>query len=348
MKPEMNLLPSHSVEITIDQGEKPPIIMRTLVERGVQNDEFRIMAPINDGRVFMFTNVDYVELVFLSGPGNVKKVYNMRCKIMSKKRIEDMPVIVLRIVSDPVEIQRRNAFRVNVINTLYYEEDGNMYDLTSKDISLTGMLAHSKRRLESGSKINIIWDHDNTDAAPIIIGANILDQRYDDEGRNYVLRMTFDELSDKESQQILTYLYKKQAEQNRKTISYNDNFSSIAGYEKSNTEQLAGFLSIITLVLLIISGALFLKGSPTGSYGIWEYRGVNAVKYWNTAVVTNSVLVAVLGFIVEIATLAIRLVLTVSKKMQLRFGHFLMLILSMTTLLYIITTLNHHGVVLGY
>lgn len=157
-----NIKTGSSVEIQFD-SEKPSL--RTMVEKGVENGRFRVLAPIVGGVVYLFGGYPSVKVIYTTRAMGVPvSVFEVKCNIVSKLKVDGIPVIELEVVSQPEATQRRRAFRVEIYGTTYYKDlnnlEGDVKMLKTRDISLLGMLALTDSKLYSTDKVRIWWNFD--------------------------------------------------------------------------------------------------------------------------------------------------------------------------------------------
>ncbi len=153
------LLPSHSVEIEVEgEGNESPIQLKTLVEQGLINGQFRVLAPMVDGKVFLFSDTKNVTVGYTYPDGNHLKLMQVPCKIKKKGLVSDIPVLTLEVAGEATYANRRNAFRVHMTNRVVFRDaQGAIREMITKDISLTGMFAITTKKLHVGDSIEIFW-----------------------------------------------------------------------------------------------------------------------------------------------------------------------------------------------
>ncbi|MDO4754172.1 MAG: PilZ domain-containing protein [Bacillota bacterium] len=150
------LLPSRSIEIEVEGRKKP---FRTLIESGVEDGMFRVLAPMLDGRTYIMAGIDTVNVVFSYQESGTLKVSQVKCRIVKKGMMDGLPVVTLEIIGEPVPTQRRRAFRVNVLSRIVGQiGNDKRIDMTTKDISVYGMFLYSDVRIERGKVLKILWN----------------------------------------------------------------------------------------------------------------------------------------------------------------------------------------------
>ncbi len=161
--PVKHIQPGRSIEIEVEGVGSS---LRTLVECEVVDNQFRVLAPIVEGRTFLFSGIKEIFVIYTSRMGSDTQSNQIKCRIVSKAVIENLPVITLEIIGEPTTTQRRKAFRVNITRDFVFEDrDGVFRMLTSRDISLTGMYATTAKPVHTGDVIRILWDTENEDGS---------------------------------------------------------------------------------------------------------------------------------------------------------------------------------------
>lgn len=156
------LLPSRSVEIEAEGLQVP---LRTLIESEVKDGEFRVLAPMLDGKTYLFSGITTVNLIYSYQEADNLKISQVLCSIVKKGMIDSLPVITLRIIGEPKPTQRRRAFRVNVFSKIVGQTaDGQIHDMTTKDISVYGMFIYANERMERGKTMRILWNFEGSES----------------------------------------------------------------------------------------------------------------------------------------------------------------------------------------
>lgn len=171
------LLPGRSIEMESDDLSNP---LRTLIESEVTDGHFRVLAPIHEGRTYIFAGNDIVNVVFSYQAAGTFKVSQIKCRIVKKSMVDQLPVLTLEMLGEPVPAQRRRAFRVNILSRMVGQiEHNQIVNLTSKDISVYGMFLYSNIRIERGKVLRILWNHEGSESR--LDDAEFLERAFSDD-----------------------------------------------------------------------------------------------------------------------------------------------------------------------
>jgi c-di-GMP-binding flagellar brake protein YcgR len=315
------LLPSHSVEIAFhDRRSDQDLSLKTVIESGYTDDTFRVVAPYYDGMIYNFHANDKVEVVFTALENDQKIVYALPCVVERRLMMDDLALLSLRGAGEPKKIQRRQAFRLKIYNTYEFEYRGRSFELVTKDISSTGMLALTTIPLHAGDYIEILFDantdfeedsHEKKDPSKVFpIRCRVLDSVPELEIRRYLSRIHFENLTSVESKMLYQYLYAKQTEfihkepdSNRLLRETGEVTEEVADKTKRMHIQI---ISLVSIGLLVLSGVLFLYAQPTPLYPLDRFFGFYRTRSWQldylyvgTGVCFLTALLSVLGLYIN-------------------------------------------------
>lgn len=295
------LLPAHSVELSLKNidsgGSSKKITLKSMVETGFENGEFKILAPIHNGVPYNCKIGEKMDVLFKSNASENAGIFSIRCLIIHRTVENDMPLITLKQLSEPTKVQRRKAFRIHVYNTYSFEYRGKTYELVTKDISSTGMLALTQVQLNPNTTFDILFDANihkkdssgYTDERIFTIRCRVLDSKPEKEIRRYINRIVFDDLPQAHSKLILQYLYNKQTEmiQSQPDLipkwhkAYQE--SSLIDHLK-DAPELSKYKSInlINLFLIFLALAFYIFSQPSPIYGLDYFWGSVRPALWHT------------------------------------------------------------------
>ncbi len=391
--PREYLLPSHMIEVSVEGLDTN---LRTLIEQGVEENQFRILAPMLDGKIFLFSEITAVDVLYTYKDGTTIKVVQFPCKIVKKGLVDNIPVVTLRIVGEAVYAERRKAFRVDITTPMMIKSNEKMIQMTTKDISLSGMMGYIPVRLSVGEKISILWHFDigdsilsdrvhlekifevyeedkennyeneairyqdfveeaeedaeayiknrelqKIDDSCFIIDATVIACEYKKQMRNYELRIRYNDISEKKSKRILTYLYKKQAE----IISSDPILSSkIDSYFSNSNAELPlpmaiPIITMISVFITLIAVVFYMLAVPEGSSFLDLLFNVHRVAVWNTAQLRTATILELVALIQELTSFALKLRLVLLKKNHFKIAWLLVPALEGTFLVYMFLTL---------
>ena len=357
------LLPSHSVEVTVsvrDENLKATdLILRTVIETGFKDGVFKIISPIYHGKVYNFHIDEYLLVTFSSPDPSSKDLFSVKCRIVDRNFAHNLSTIKLMVVDKPTKVQRRQSFRVNIYNTYTFNFRNSNYELMTKDISSSGMLALSTIQLPSNTIIEITFDanpkpkealdSDYQDYKIFKIRCRILDSMPQVEIRRYLNRIQFEGLTETESQFLIQYLYAKQTEIlhlnpeiSQKITSYfdheDDNFIDIYSTEYKRLQV----FGLIGTVGIFIAFVMLLFSRPKKMYVLDYFFDFYRPQFWKSEYLFGALIVAIIIVILDLIglTLNLREIRKNNSTIHWPLLLTLMIALSIIIFVYIVTSIN--------
>ncbi len=302
MELEKYLLPSHSVEITVsvrdENNRVNNLLLRSIIEKGLVEGVFRIIAPIYHGKVYNFHVDEVITISFSVSDSTSKDLYAINCRIIDRQNTNNLSILTLSVLGSPSKVQRRQSFRVNIYNTYSFKLREAVYDLYTKDISSSGMLALSTIHIPAGSVFEILFDanikpkdsveSDYSEAKVFRVRCKVLDSLPQVEIRRYLNRIQFEGLSESESKYLIQYLYGKQTE----ILHLDPNTSEkiAAFFEKDDDHYTDRYskeftriqiISLISLVTTFISIVMLMFSRPKKMYVLDYFFDFYRPQYWD-------------------------------------------------------------------
>lgn len=307
------LLPAHSVELSVKNidpaGTSKKITLKSMIETGFNHGEFKILAPIHHGVPYNLKVGEKLDVLFKNNASENAVIYSIRCLIVHRFVENDMPLITLKQISEPVKVQRRKAFRIHVYNTYSFEYKGKTYELVTKDLSSTGMLALTPIQLNTNTEFDILFDANihkkdttgYTEERIFNIRCRVLDSKPEKEIRRFINRIVFDDLPQAHAKLILQYLYNKQTEMIQSQPNLMPKWHK--AYQESslveqlkNTPELSKYKSInlINLFFIFLTLAFYIFSQPSPIYGLDYFWGSVRPAIWHTTYLWLALLTAFL------------------------------------------------------
>lgn len=315
MKIQENLKPSHSVEIGVREHKNSDktIYLKSILESGYEQGFFKILIPIFNGRSYNFRNGEPIDLIFKSGTGENSAVYKMPCEVIHRVVEKNLPLVLVKEIGEPEKLQRRQSFRLNIYQTYSFLRDEAYFELETKDLSSTGMLALTAIPLKKDEEFEISFDsnihlssHPSYDPLKRFnIICRVIDCTYNEELRKYYIRINFTNLSSVETKSILQYLYHKQTEmhhiQSDKNGSGHElNQEEIVKYiHEEGLKNQCRLIYITNTFLSLLALAFYILAKPSGAYGIEVYFRKFIPYAWKLPYLLSSI--GVSGFIIALA-----------------------------------------------
>lgn len=311
------LLPSHSVEIKVmhenEEGKPSELHLNTIISEGLDKDLFTILTPVYKGVNFNLHLQDQIDVLFKAQSDASMDVYAIKCEVIQRRVQEGMPQIVLKRIGEPKKVQRRQAFRINIYNTYKLYNSENTFEVSTKDISSTGMLALSSKKMPQGDIFTFQMDTNTVakDQAQykknkiIEIECKILGSSYDSEIRKHLNRIQFLNLSPAQNQLILQYLYAKQAEilraQPKRGNQISTPTSSRFHEDWLKLPSKVQILSLTAMILTFFAGMFIVFAQPESIYGLDIFWHNVKHTSWNpfylgASILTSLILLVICAF----------------------------------------------------
>jgi len=358
MELEKYLLPSHSVEITVtvrDENNRiNNLILRSIIEKGVVDGEFRIIAPIYHGKVYNFHVDEVISISFSVSESNAKELYAVNCRIIDRQVTNSLSILTLSILGAPSKVQRRQAFRVNIYNTYTFKLRETIYELYTKDISSTGMLALSTIQVPKGTVFELIFDanvkpkesidSDYSAAKVFKIRCKVLDSMPQVEIRRYLNRIQFDGLSEQESKYLIQYLYAKQTEILHLDPNTSEKITAFfeqddTYYPDTNSKEFTRIqiISLISLVTTFIALVMLMFSRPKKMYVLDYFFDFYRPQFWNSDYLLGALIMASAVILITFIGLYLNMV---EIKKNNNTIHWMLLLTLVVSIAIVITTLR--------
>lgn len=324
------LKPSYSVELLIKQESGDPILLRTLVESGVENGLLRVIAPTIQGKVYLFDSVHDVDVQYSGNVDGKNKIISLPCRFHRKFRSENFSIVELKIVGEPSVVQRRSAFRVNFNENFHFEYKDERSTLVTKDLSLKGMMAATAVKMEEGDILTMFWDKTGEAEAFPILGTVLSCKKVEAENP-YEIRVLFEPLSDKHSQILLAYLFKKQSEVLQGDVELMEKLWRSA--ERKHTDapevQITTIFSLIAVVLLVVGLVFYMQAKPPTSYVLDDFFSFSRTVKWKPNELMVSLVVSLIAVVSALVSLAMKYHFYRKGKYRFTFAAFIVLAFSL-------------------
>lgn len=348
------LLPSRSIEVSITtEGEdhKPTLLrLKTVIETGYENGFFKIIAPMNRGRLYNFREDELLTVTFTIQTDQKKEAYDIKCRVVSREHKGNLYTITLRTTGAPQKVQRRQAFRVNIFNTYTFTYKDKQQQIVTKDISSTGMRGLTTMQMSKDDTFDIQFDGNTKEHSEIdpeiyaqkvfTIKCRVIDCMPQTEIRRYMQRIQFLEMTSAQSKYLIQYLYAKQAEiiftegsdtDQRALMDqyFNSQYEDVQ-VEDATTRRIQLF-SLISLFMFFFSVVFLLYAQPEPVYGLDRFFDYFRAQAWNS----TYYLLALFSSIINIFIAVYGLILNASKIKSKKdhFNRLLMVTLTLTVIL---------------
>lgn len=351
------LLPSRSVEIAIsieDEDHKPAILrLKTVIETGFENGFFKIIAPMYHGRLYNFKEDDLITVTFTMQTDEKRDAFDVKCRVVSKDHKGNLYTITLKTASSPTKVQRRQAFRVNIFNTYSFKYKDKDHQITTKDISSTGMRGLTTMQMYKDDTFDITFNANTKESSEVdpdvyaqrifTIKCRVIDCMPQTEIRRYMQRIQFLDMTSQQNKFLIQYLYAKQSEIIFTEGSDSEHRASMDQYFNSQydniqvedaTSRRIQLTSLISLFVFFFSFVFLLYAQPKPVYGLDRFFDYFRVQAWNSTYYVLSLLSSLIN--IGIAIYGLILNATKIKSDKDRFNRLLIVTLILSVILLLV------------
>ncbi|SHJ06102.1 flagellar brake protein [Lutispora thermophila] len=180
----------------------------------LENGLIEISFPMHKSKTIYFINGEKLILII----GKKEAIYEFQAMVIEKK-YENIPIMRLKVISEPVRIQRRDYYRLKITKPIKIRVINITNDSEDKfieykngfllDISEGGMMVCTKEKFEDGDFLEIIMDLE--DGKVIRIKGKIVRRMYNPEKSGlYEYGIEFFDVSKKDRNQLAKFIYNEQ------------------------------------------------------------------------------------------------------------------------------------------
>lgn len=294
------------VEVEFFPDEGPAMKLNTLVDHPYTNGVFTIYAPTIKGGVMPIHENDTLNIHFMvdNAEKTDKDIYRIKCHVDQRGYTNNIPVYKLVKLTEPEKIQRRGAFRLEIMKdfTMYVGEDKRVVHLTTNNISGTGLKSITHEKLEKNSVVILNLD---TDLEVIQIPCTVvMSNQLPDSLNKFDTRLQFIVEKDMIAQKINAFLFRKQSEMIQKNIGpsgyselyYKLNEKDAFSPEKIEGNQQSSILVVAAYVIMLLATFAIFAGVPKDPQIIFKTLLKKNIVYtsWNyTYIVIGTILAAI-------------------------------------------------------
>lgn len=308
------LKPAHSIELvvknTLSDRDSDKLHLKTMIENNLSNGEISVLAPVYQGNTYPIHPGDSVEVVFHSDDEN-EGLFSVTCRVKSRFIKENLPILILIFTSEPIKIQRREAFRVKLYDTYTFNWNGFPHTLVTKDMSFTGMLVLTDIKLPVGSAFEIEFDGNTEEPVNLnkifTLHCKVLESSPELEIRRYRTRILFDGLTQSETKILLQYLYSKQSE----ILHMNPEYETFIERAFPKDRRVMAdpvrvrinSIGLLSMFISFIAFVLLLFAQPKSLYSLDLFFGYYRPAIWQTRYLTLTLIALGIGILTGIVGL---------------------------------------------
>lgn len=188
------------------------IMLKSSVEGVGDDNKLIIGAPLYKLNYYNVRSGDILRLHIKTSSG----VVEFKSKILKRVRVRNLSTLVLEAISDPLLIQRREFFRLNILKDVFVTSGDRSFNLITKEISAGGLsgIVTDIGDIAIGEKLEIKIDTGSEILE--LMGDVLYCQPFNDSIRRYEYRIKFINVSQSSRTKLLNYVFGEQRKLMRK------------------------------------------------------------------------------------------------------------------------------------
>lgn len=212
-----------------------------------EDHQAQIAMPIHQGQFVLMNLRDEYLLNFYTSKG----LYQCRAVVMERKRLGNIAVVEMKLISDLEKFQRRQYYRMECVLPMQFaaltEEQSDWYlelkncmsaerkeqlrnqldaqkiqyqEATILDISGGGMRFNSSQRQTPGTMLSLrlSFDEELKEKIPVLLAKVLLSEPLQNREEVYDNRIEFLHLSNAERERIICYIFKEERSKRRREL----------------------------------------------------------------------------------------------------------------------------------
>lgn len=286
---------------------------KTIIDRQVINGTFTIFTPMTKGKYYVPRVGNRVKITFLYSDAEkeFKSPYTFTASIIDRKTTNKSSILVLRITSSPVKAQRRESFRLSVVETIKFEYKGKRSELLTKDISATGMKCILPYKISKDEEILICFPYRKEIIE--IYGIIIDSFQVKDSITKYEARIKFVDTNDFVISKISNFLINKQAEEIRKNLDskgYSELYKLLNFKDEKRKKEdinilIVRYLAFISWIIFFFIFIFYFKARPSIPYGVQLFFNMYYGSNWDIISLNIAFVLSILQLMLTIYGLGV-------------------------------------------
>ncbi len=201
------------LEIYLDGEEGSPLVLETAFEALMDNDRLIIQATVCNAHKTLQSN-DAIKLVANKGAAGILE---MSGKIVESSRSGDADILVVELIEDIQQTQRRQYYRLPILRDVRLGNSGDGYfDGLTQNISAGGLRCFLPTRMRAGTRITVKLE---LNQEHFELTGEVLDSiAFDTVTQRFLLRIRFIDTSEKDRKKLISHIFSEQSRQKKSQI----------------------------------------------------------------------------------------------------------------------------------
>lgn len=198
------------IELYIEGEEGVPVTLDTSLEALIDNDKLVIQATADPSQRRLRTDI----AIRLVASKDSAGILEMDGRIIQSTRTGNTSVLVVELMADVHQTQRRQYYRLPILRDVRLGNSGDGYfNGVTQNISAGGLRCVLPTRLRAGAHITVKLE---LSQEAFELKGEVLDaMEFDEQSRRYVLRIRFTDTSEKDRTRLIAYIFSEQGRQKK-------------------------------------------------------------------------------------------------------------------------------------
>lgn len=199
------------LELHIDGEDGSDLTLETSLEALIDNDKLIILANIHSA----YGSLRAQESITLVANKDSAGILEMSGKIVQRSLAGNSSILVVELVDDVQQTQRRQYYRLPILRDVRLGNSGEGYfDGLTQNISAGGLRCILPQRIRAGAQIKVKLELGQT---PFELTGEVLEANaFDEENSRFLLRIRFIDTSEKDRARLISYIFSEQGRQKKK------------------------------------------------------------------------------------------------------------------------------------
>lgn len=198
------------LELSFEADKGSPLKLESSFESLIDNNTLVIQAPVNHAHEPLCS--DYT--IRLVASKDSSGILEMNGKIIQCKRTGDTSILIVELIEDVCQTQRRQYYRLPILRDVQLAISGEGYqDGLTQNISAGGIRCILPTRPRAGAKLKVKLDLNKESFE--LTGEVLETMVFDEPSRRFIIRIRFIDTTEKDRSRLISYIFGEQSRQKR-------------------------------------------------------------------------------------------------------------------------------------